>query len=73
MPRLPLVSGREAVRALAKLGWYQVRQKGSHIILHKEGSKVTLSVPDHKELDRGTLHKIIRLAGITAEEFVAVL
>ncbi len=71
--KLPIISGRQVVRSLTKVGWYQVRQRGSHIILHKEGSQVTISVPAHKEVDRGTLHKIIRLAEITDEEFRELL
>jgi predicted RNA binding protein YcfA (HicA-like mRNA interferase family) len=55
------------------MGWQFVRQVGSHMILTKAGSWASLSVPDHRELDRGTLRKLIRLAGITVDEFVAHL
>ncbi len=73
MPELPVVSGREALKVFVKLGWSFVRQKGSHMILTKSGSWASLSVPDHRELDRGTLRKLIRQAGSTVDEFVRLL
>lgn len=73
MPRLPLISGRTAVKAFTRAGWEVARQKGSHIILVKPGLPVTLSVPDHKELDVGTLRKLIRLARLTVDEFSGLL
>lgn len=54
MPQLPVVSGRDVVRVLAKAGWQMVRQRGSHMILVKEGHIATLSVPDHREVAKGT-------------------
>jgi predicted RNA binding protein YcfA (HicA-like mRNA interferase family) len=73
MPALPIMSGRKAVRAFAKLGWQIARQRGSHIIMVREGENVTLSIPDHKEVARGTLRSLIRAAGITVNEFVRLL
>ena len=73
MPSLPSVSGRKAVRAFEQLGWQVARQRGSHIILVKEGEMATLSVPDHKEVAKGTLRSLIRAAGITVDEFVREL
>jgi predicted RNA binding protein YcfA (HicA-like mRNA interferase family) len=73
MPALPVLSGRKTVRAFGKLGWLVARQRGSHIILVREGENVTLSVPDHKELAKGTLRSLIRAAGITVEEFLRLL
>jgi predicted RNA binding protein YcfA (HicA-like mRNA interferase family) len=70
MAQLPRMSGREAVKAFEALGWAQVRQSGSHMILVREGHPATLSVPDHKEIAKGTLRSLIRSAGITVEEFV---
>ncbi|MFQ6056725.1 MAG: type II toxin-antitoxin system HicA family toxin [Methanosarcinales archaeon] len=70
MAKLPRISGMEAVKAFNKAGWLVARQTGSHIIMVKSGSKVTLSVPRHKELDRGTLRKLIKLAGLTVDEFI---
>jgi predicted RNA binding protein YcfA (HicA-like mRNA interferase family) len=73
MPSLPSVSGRKVVRAFQALGWQVARQRGSHVILVKEGQMATLSVPDHKEVAKGTLRSLIRAAGITVDEFVRCL
>jgi len=64
MPQLPVMSGREVVRAFEKHGWEIARQRGSHIIMIKAGQNVTLSIPDHKEVGRGTLRTLIRSAGL---------
>jgi len=69
---LPVLSGREVVKVLAKAGWLQNRQRGSHIILTKPGHIASLSVPDHKEVARGTLRSLLRAAGISPEEFVVL-
>jgi len=71
--RLPVISGREAVRTFEKLGWTVARQASSHIVMTKSGEIVTLSVPDHKEVARGTLRGLIRSANLTVEEFVAAV
>jgi predicted RNA binding protein YcfA (HicA-like mRNA interferase family) len=71
MPALPKLSGREVVKAFGRDGWQLARQKGSHMILVKEGSWATLSVPDHREIAPGTLRSLIRAAGLTVEAFVA--
>jgi predicted RNA binding protein YcfA (HicA-like mRNA interferase family) len=73
MPRLPLISGREAVRAFERAGWNVSRREASHIILTKEGIPVTLSIPDHREVRRGTLRGLIRNAGMSVEEFSLLL
>lgn len=70
MPGLPRLSGREVVKVFAKDGWEKVRQRGSHVILVKEGSWVTLSVPAHKEIAKGTLRSLIKTSGMSVEEFV---
>ncbi len=70
MPPLPVLSGRQVVGALESLGWQVARQRGSHIILTKPGHLASLSVPDHREVARGTLRSLIRSAGVTVEEFV---
>ena len=70
MPALPVMSGRKTVRVFEKLGWEIARQRGSHIILVKEGEIATLSIPDHKEIAKGTLRSLIRSAGLTVEAFV---
>jgi predicted RNA binding protein YcfA (HicA-like mRNA interferase family) len=73
MPTLPVLSGQEVVRAFEKEGWRIARQRGSHIILVKEGHIATLSVPDHREVAKGTLRSLIRSSGLTIEEFVALI
>jgi predicted RNA binding protein YcfA (HicA-like mRNA interferase family) len=73
MPSLPGLSGRDVVKAFAKDGWQMARQRGSHMILVKEGHMATLSIPDHRELAKGTLRSLIRSSGLTVEEFVDLL
>jgi predicted RNA binding protein YcfA (HicA-like mRNA interferase family) len=73
MAALPVLSGRKAVRAFENLGWQVARKRGSHIILVKAGEITTLSIPDHKEVAKGTLRSLIRAAGITVEEFAGQL
>ena len=73
MPVLPVVSGRVVVRAFEKDGWNMVRQRGSHMILIKDGRMASLSVPDHKEIARGTLRSLIRSSGLTVEQFIVLL
>jgi predicted RNA binding protein YcfA (HicA-like mRNA interferase family) len=58
MSKLPVVSGAECVKALEQIGFLVDRQRGSHIILVREDPRTNISVPDHKELDRGTLRAI---------------
>lgn len=70
MAGLPALSGREVVAVFQRFGWTIARQRGSHIILVKEGHIATLSIPDHKEVAKGTLRSLIRAAGLTVEEFV---
>ena len=73
MPEIPVVSGRDARVAFERHGWTFRRQVGSHMILTRPGSIVSLSIPDHRELAPGTLRKLIRLAGLTLEEFRGAL
>jgi len=73
MPTLPQLSGRETVQAFESLGWKVVRQKGSHMIMVKNGQVATLSVPDHKEVAKGTLRSLIRSAGLSVPEFLEIL
>lgn len=69
MGRLANISGKEAVKAFQKV----IGQVGSHVVMSKQGIRVNLSVPQHKELSTGTLRALIRNAGITVEEFVELL
>ena len=73
MSSLPRISGRECVGALLKIGFILRRQHGSHMILRRNEPFNQLVVPDHKELDRGTLRAIIRQANITVDEFTKLL
>ncbi len=73
MARLPLISGAKAVKTFSKAGWITARQTGSHLIMIKQGSSITLSVPMHSEIDWGTLRKLIGLAGLSVEEFLDLL
>jgi len=70
---LPVVSGRDARRAFEKAGWRFNRQRGSHMILIRDGVAVNLSIPDHRELDRGLLRGLIRDASMTVDESVHLL
>lgn len=70
---LPRISGRECVKALQKKGYQFIRQTGSHIIIRRTDPFSQITVPDHKELDRGTLRSIIRQADISIEEFNSFL
>ena len=72
---LPVVSGREAARAFEKLGFVVLpnRGKGSHMVMHKAGTPVLLTVPVHRPLKRGTLRSLIREAGITVDRFRELL
>jgi predicted RNA binding protein YcfA (HicA-like mRNA interferase family) len=74
MAKLPVNSGKEAVKAFGKDGWRIVRRaKSRHIIMKKEGMVTTLSVPEHKVLDRGLLRSLIRDAYISIERFNELL
>jgi len=70
MPTLPNLSGKAVVKAFERDGWTKARQRGSHVILVKDGSMATLSVPDHKEVAKGTLRSLIRASGLSADEFI---
>ncbi len=73
MAKLPVISGTEALKAFIRAGWRVARQKGSHVHLIREGYESILSVPLHRELDRGTLRSLIRKAEMSVEEFVKLL
>jgi predicted RNA binding protein YcfA (HicA-like mRNA interferase family) len=73
MSTLPRISGRKAINALVKAGFQVVRQNGSHIVLKRTDPFSQLVVPDHKELDTGTLRAIIRQADLSVNEFIALL
>jgi predicted RNA binding protein YcfA (HicA-like mRNA interferase family) len=72
MPSLRRVSGQEAIRALERLGFVQVRQRGSHVTLKKQTreGEIGCVVPLHRELAIGTLRGVIKQAKVTADEFM---
>ncbi len=71
-PAPPLISGAQAIAALAKVGFIEVSQRGSHVKLRREDG-TTVIVPRHRVLARGTLRSILRQAGLSVEEFVRLL
>ncbi len=75
MPKPPLVSGKEAVRALQRMGFVFIRQKGSHAILRRstpDGVRGCV-VPMHVEIQPGTLRGVLKQAGVSIEDFTACL
>jgi predicted RNA binding protein YcfA (HicA-like mRNA interferase family) len=75
VPKLPRVSGRECIRALERLGFRRVRQRGSHVVMRRAraGDVATCVVPVHDLLDPGILRSILRQARVSVEEFVEAL
>jgi predicted RNA binding protein YcfA (HicA-like mRNA interferase family) len=71
VPELPRISGDEAIKILKKLGFHEVRQKGSHVVLRRDGKGCV--IPRHKELAVGTLRGALRQAEVSVEEFIAAL
>lgn len=71
MPKLPLVSGADAVRTLECLGFVIARQRGSHIVMRRGSSGCV--VPNHRELKVGTLAGLLKQAGVSSDEFVKAL
>jgi len=71
MPKLPHISGAQTIRALERLGFSVVRQRGSHVVLRRDAAGCV--VPNHHELKTGTLAGILKQAGVTTEEFINVL
>jgi len=73
MPPIPLLKPGEVIKIFGKFGWVVARQRGSHIILTKEGHIATLSIPNHDHVARGTLRSLIARAGIPVEAFLKEL
>jgi predicted RNA binding protein YcfA (HicA-like mRNA interferase family) len=71
--KLPRISGRDCVRALERGGFVVKRQNASHIVLRRDEPFAQLVVPDHKELDRGTLRAILRQAALDIDDFTTLL
>jgi predicted RNA binding protein YcfA (HicA-like mRNA interferase family) len=72
MPKMPRISSREAIRALERLGFEQIRQTGSHVVMKRvtEAGEIGCVVPVHSELKVGTLNGILKQAQVTVEEFI---
>lgn len=72
MPKLPVLSGKKLIKILSKLGFKHIRTRGSHAILNKkdEKGKITVPVPLHKELAKGTLRSIMNQVGISLDELL---
>jgi predicted RNA binding protein YcfA (HicA-like mRNA interferase family) len=73
MSKLPRVSGAEVVKALEKAGFRFIRQHGSHMILRRADPFAQTTVPNHRELDRGTLRAIIRQTDLSVDDFNKLL
>jgi predicted RNA binding protein YcfA (HicA-like mRNA interferase family) len=73
MGKLSNISGRTAVKAFEKAGWAARGQTGSHLVLTKTGVRANLTVPLHSELAPGTLRALIRVSGLTVDEFRELL
>lgn len=73
--KLPRLSGKEVIKALSKIGFVAIRQKGSHVILKRETTEgiVTTVVPNHKEIDKGTLLEILRQCKLKREDFIKLI
>jgi len=75
MPKLPVLSGKDIIKALSKIGFKYVRTKGSHVILNKQmkDGKVTIPIPLHKELAKGTLKSIMNQDELTLNDLFKLL
>jgi predicted RNA binding protein YcfA (HicA-like mRNA interferase family) len=75
MGELPQISGRQLIKVLKTIGYEVVRQKGSHIRLHHpfDSGKKPLTIPDHKTIGKGLMHKILRDAQIDPDTFREML
>lgn len=73
MPKLPVISGKDFVRVLEKIGFEQDRVKGSHIVMVRERDQLSVSVPNHGELDKGTLNSLMKSVGLSRENLMKLL
>jgi predicted RNA binding protein YcfA (HicA-like mRNA interferase family) len=74
LSKLPVVSGREVVKALEKIGYAFDHQRGSHMVVrHTQPPHRRITIPDHREVAKGTLRSIVRESGLTVDEFKALL
>ncbi len=75
MPKLPVLSGKKVINILCKIGFEHVRTAGSHAILNKQtpNGKITIPVPLHPELAKGTLKSIMKQAGLSLEDLLKLM
>ncbi|MFH1370213.1 MAG: type II toxin-antitoxin system HicA family toxin [Planctomycetota bacterium] len=75
MPKLPVISGSQAIKCFEKMGYQVIRQRGSHVRMHhkSDSTKKPLTIPRHKSLGKGLLRKLLRDVQITIEEFLELL
>ena len=75
MPKLPIVSGKQAIKIFEKIGYRITRQTGSHIRMHHlfDQTKNPLSVPKHKVLGKGLLRRLLRDSELSVEKFIELL
>jgi predicted RNA binding protein YcfA (HicA-like mRNA interferase family) len=71
--KLPSISGKECIKVLEKIGFYQKRQESSHIVMRRDEPFTQVVVPNHSEIAKGTLRAIIRDIELSVEEFVSLL
>lgn len=75
MPKLPVLSGKDLIKALSKIGFIHIRTRGSHAILNKKDKdgKITVPVPLHKELAKGTFKSIMRQTDLNLEQLLELI
>lgn len=76
MPKLPILSGKDMIKVLSRIGFQHIRTHGSHAILRKQlpqGKSLTLPVPLHKELAKGTLKSIMNQSGLSLEDLLKLV
>ena len=76
MPKLPRVKATETIRALEKLGFYKVSQKGSHVKMKKtlnDNTNITCVVPLHRKTLAVGIKNILNQAGVSTEQFIEKL
>jgi predicted RNA binding protein YcfA (HicA-like mRNA interferase family) len=70
---LPLVSTRQAIGALERMGWLYERFRNGHHVLSHSGKRMIISLPDRRELSRGLLRRELNKADIKEADFIAAL
>lgn len=73
MSKLPNISGKECVKALERIGFYERRRESSHVIMRRDEPFAQVVVPDHSEIAKGTLRAMIRDIELSVEGFVSLL